>query len=125
MPLLNSLSLKPLSPQWGIGPPITQQCSQNLSELGSQQEILRGQFLRSLEIFLAVNNNMQLIALKRLRENCVLVDANHRKAVEIILNSENISRQQDQEIYSFICWRMVNFMKVDLQARLSKRMGIV
>ena len=39
---------------------------------------------------------------KRLRQSCVLVDVNHRKAVEIILNSEKISRQQNQEIDSFI-----------------------
>ena len=50
---------------------------------------------------------------------------NHRKAVEIILNPQTISRQQNQEIDSFIRWRMVNFMKVDFQARLGKKMGIV
>ena len=53
------------------------------------------------------------------------MDVSHRKAVEIILNSENISGQQNQEMDSFICWRMVNFMKIDFQARSSKRMGIV
>ena len=56
---------------------------------------------------------------KGLRQSGVLVDVNHRKAVEIILNSEKISRQQNQEIDSFIRWRMVNFMKVDFQARVS------
>ena len=29
--------------------------------------------------------------------------------------------QQNQEIDSFIRWRMVNFMKVDFQATLSKK----
>ena len=35
-------------------------------------------------------------------KSCVLVDVNHRNVVEIILNSETISRQQNQEIDSFI-----------------------
>ena len=48
------------------------------------------------------------------------MDVNQRKAVEIVLNSENISRQQNEEIDSFIRWRMANFMKVDFQDRLSK-----
>ena len=48
------------------------------------------------------------------------MDVNQRKAVEIILNSESISRQQNEEIDSFIRWRMVNIMKVDFQDRLSK-----
>ena len=54
-----------------------------------------------------------------------LVDVNQRKAVEIVLNSKNISREQNEEIDSFIHLRMVNFMKVDFQDRLSKKMRIV
>ena len=53
------------------------------------------------------------------------MDVNQRKAVETVLNSENISRQQNEEIDSFIRLRMVNFMKVDFQDRLSKKMRIV
>ena len=49
------------------------------------------------------------------------MDVNQRKAVEIVLNSENISREQNEEIDSFIHLRMVNFMKVDFQDRLSKK----
>ena len=36
---------------------------------------------------------------------------------DIILISDNISRQQNQEIDSFIRWKMVNFIKVDFQER--------
>ena len=53
------------------------------------------------------------------------MDVNHREAVEIILNSENNSSKQNQEIDSFIRRQMVNFMKIGFQTRLSKRMGIV
>ena len=53
--------------------------------------------------FTAVTNNTRPIALKILRYSCLLVDVNERKAVEIVLNSENISRQQNKEIDSFIC----------------------
>ena len=77
-----------------------------------------------LEILQRLPITRDLSPSKRLRQSCVLVDVNHGKAVEIILNSEKISRQQNQEIDSFIRWRMVNFMKVDFQARVSKRMAI-
>ena len=52
------------------------------------------------------------------------MDVHQRKAVEIILNSDKISRQQ-QTIDSFIRWQMVNFIKVNFQASLSKRKGVV
>ena len=48
------------------------------------------------------------------------MDVNQRKAVKIVLNSEIISRQQNEEIDSFIRCRMVNFIKADFQDKLSK-----
>ena len=39
---------------------------------------------------------------KQGRQEIANRDVNHRKGVEIILNSENISRQQSQELGSFI-----------------------
>ena len=48
--------------------------------------------LHLMMYFTAVTNNMRPIAFKRLRQSCVLVDVNQRKAVEIILNSDKIPR---------------------------------
>ena len=56
---------------------------------------------------------------------CVLVDANRRKAVEISLNSDKISRQRNQVIESFVRLQLIIFIKVDFQAGLSKRKGII
>ena len=39
---------------------------------------------------------------KESNRSCVLVDVNQRKAVGIMFNSDNISRQQNQVIESFI-----------------------
>ena len=50
----------------------------------------------------AVTTNTRPVAFKRVEQSCVLVDVNQRKAVGIIFNSDNISRQQNHVIESFI-----------------------
>ena len=76
-----------------------------------------------INLLTAVNNNMQptsvqLYTVSPSKElgklSSFLVFAND-------LNSDKVSRQQNQEIDNFICWHMVNFINVDFQAILSKR----
>ena len=49
-------------------------------------------------IITAVTNNLRPTAFKTVRLSCVLVDVNQRRAVEIILNADKISRQRSQEV---------------------------
>ena len=50
----------------------------------------------------AVTNNTRPTAFKRVEQSCVLVDVNQIKTFVSIFNSDNISRQQNQVIESFI-----------------------
>lgn len=43
--------------------------------------------------------------LKRFRQSCVLVDIKQRRAIEIILNTDKLSGQRNQEIDNFVCWQ--------------------
>ena len=91
-----------------LGP--TGTCARNTTQGKQRLFILSIEFLQEARNVLNLRDKcLQRLPLtrdlspsKESGRSCVLVDVNQRKAVEIIFNSDNISRQQNQGIESFI-----------------------